>query len=174
MKKFSIALAFAAASALAVTSAQAGTYGEVSSGQYQERLGGVTVSQTLVRGIVGVDVTKNVAVEAHLATGVGDTTASWSGAKETLPDTGIRQSFGVFAKYTFPVTSDFEVFGRVGAIHTNMKFFGTDSSSTNGAVGAGASYAFTKKVAATIDYTRYTDNSGARPTTIMAGVNYKF
>ncbi len=165
MKKI---LATAALMIAASTSALATVYGEVGLGQYQERADGMTLSQNLVRGIVGKELTKNIAVEGHLATSINSI--------DNFPDTGINHSVGLFAKFSAPVTDQFTVFGRVGVTQTNIKVFGVDSTSSRGAYGVGTSYAFNKKVAATADYTQYTNSGGGgvRMSTIMAGVNYKF
>jgi hypothetical protein len=178
MKKFSIALAFVAASALAVTSAQANTatgstYGEVGYGTYTEKAPGWTASQNMVRGIVGYQVTPVISVEGHAATGVGDMRAKMFNRPIPTYGANIDHSFGAFVKATLPVSQNLSVFGRAGMTRTTVSVGRVSDSSSNAAFGAGASYLVNKNSALTLDYTSYDTKAGSA-NTVFAGYNFKF
>lgn len=177
MKKLSIA--FALAASMLTLSAQAGPtdnlYGEVGVGTYSEKFQGFTLSQNVVRGIVGSQVNNVFAVESHIATGIGNTDVSGRGANFAVPNTGINYSLGLFAKASAPLSETVAVFGRVGVTHTSMKILGDSDSSSQGAYGVGAEFALDKKTAFTIDYTRYTSGFlDEKSSTVLAGLNFKF
>ncbi len=79
--------------------------------------------------------------------------------------TGEAKSIYAAAILTAPVSDAFSVYGRLGVANTDRKasVFGFSDSDrkTEGIFGAGLSYAFTKNVAGTVEYTKLSDSDVA-------------
>lgn len=78
---------------------------------------------------------------------------------------GEAKSIYAAAILSAPVSDAFSVYGRLGVANTNRKasVFGYSESDrkTEGIFGAGLSYAFTKNVAGTMEYTKLSDSDVA-------------
>jgi opacity protein-like surface antigen len=174
MKKTSIALAFVAASVLAMTSAQASTltdntYGEVGYGTVTVTVqGDELVSTGVVRGIVGKQLTKNIAVEGHAATSVGSSLEAANGGIK------LDSSFGAFVKASHDLTPTVTVFGRAGYVRNNVSALGMSDHQSGAAYGVGASYAVSKNGSITLDYTQLYNKDDVRANTVVAGYKFKF
>lgn len=129
---------------------------------------------TLVGARFGYDLTSHLAIEGEFAFGIDDvseTRTVW--VPNTLTQASmteeINHSYGVFGKFTYPMTTRFSAHGRIGLsgyeqeTFVRYDFLESDNveehsyTDTRGnlAYGLGASYAFSDKIYARLDATRY-------------------
>lgn len=154
--------------ALLAAGAQAQSlYGEIGYTGLEHREPGLKVSPGMVRGVVGYDITPNVAVEGVLGLNGGSDTASGTTLK-------INNMVGVFGKVQAPVTDAFKVYGRLGAVRTSLKANGVSDSDTSLAYGAGVTYDLSKTTYVNADYTVYHDRRDQKLDGFTVGVGFRF
>lgn len=128
---------------------------------------------TAVRGIVGVDLHPNFAIEAMLAGG---------GSDDNLGDYGntvkVKSSYGVFIKPKYALDDKFEVFGRIGYAKSKGEVTVPNGVNTTDegdvAWGLGASYKFNKQWYGSMDYMNYMDKDGIKLNGFAINVGYRF
>jgi hypothetical protein len=172
MKKISaIAAALLLAGAAQAQAPKPELYGEVGYSFITIDAGGTDLEPGLLRGIVGWNVHPYLAVEGLLATGVKDDNTF--GIK-----TKVSNAYGVYLKPKYDFGNGFEVFGRLGYVHTKIKSsFGNQSGSDSDddvSYGVGASYSFNKQWYGVVDYMRYYDKDSIKASGVTLGVGYRF
>ncbi|WP_431102022.1 porin family protein [Roseateles noduli] len=172
MKKISaIAAALLLAGAAQAQAPKPELYGEVGYSFITIDAGGTDLEPGLLRGLVGWNVHPYLAVEGMLATGVKDD-------KTFGVKTKVSNAYGVYLKPKYDFGNGFEVFGRLGYVHTKIKSsFGNESGSdSDGDVsyGVGVSYAFNKQWYGALDYTSYYNKDSVKATGVTLGVGYRF
>ncbi len=181
MNKTAWACAMALAT-LGTLDAHAQVYGELgytSASVWYELFDSKTeFSQKALRGVVGYELTPNLAVEGQATFGVGNNSMKDDG--QTVPDTKARLDsvFGVYVKPKTKLGDKVEVFGRVGnsrnRISTTEAGVGTTYSDTAVSLGAGLSYALTPAASLNIDYMQSLQTDLTRSSGLTIGVGYKF
>jgi opacity protein-like surface antigen len=181
MKKLLIASAVAMVS----LSSQAQVYGElgVTFANYEEDLGGGSTAKTspqALRGILGYELSKNVAVEAMLGFGLNDSSTKVDG--ETV--SGLKMKFdsmyGFYVKPKIELAPNFELFGRIGYadVRATLSYSPThysEADSDNGlSYGVGISYHFDKRLSFNADYMSYLNKSDYSASGFTLGLGYKF
>lgn len=144
----------------------ASTYGSVSYGTATVQANGVSFNHGAVRGIVGLDVTPNIAVEGHAVIGTGSASTVVK----------LDSSFGAFVKGTHNVSEKVDVFARAGYVRNNVVFpiLGARGHESGMAYGVGVNYAVSKNSAVAVDYTQLYNKRGVRLNTVMAGYTFRF
>lgn len=172
MKKISvIAAALLLAGAAQAQAPKSDMYGELGYSFITIDAGSVDLEPGLLRGIVGWNVHPYLAVEGLLGAGVKDDNTA--GVK-----TKISNAYGVYLKPKYDFGNGFEVFGRIGYLHTKVKssFAGGSVSGSDDDVsyGVGVSYTFNKQWYGALDYTNYYDKEGVKASGVTLGVGYRF
>ena len=161
-------------------------YGEIGLSLLNLDLDGSGGDVTALRGVVGYDlhdvvplppnVPVKLAAEGILALGITEASesesfnAGFGYTGETTAKTKLKYSLGGYAKGTFNVTPELEVFGRLGIAQTKVTatatttvtYFGSMSASASNtdtglAYGLGAKYNFNPRMSVGIDYMQYAD-----------------
>lgn len=123
----------------------------------------------MVRGVVGYQLSPCISAEGMLGPGSGTKTDGATGTS-IKSDTLV----GAFVKLQAPVTNSFQVYGRLGAVHTGLK---TNRASDNGssfAYGVGLNYDRTKAVYLNADYTNYHDRHDQKIDGYTIDMGYRF
>ncbi|HZY19696.1 MAG TPA: outer membrane beta-barrel protein [Ramlibacter sp.] len=159
-----------------------GLYGEVGYTGLQIEGGGIDANPGMIRGIVGVDLHPNFAVEGMVGFGVTDDDSSVSTLLGPANvNTEVRHAYGVFIK----PKADFgpvEAFARLGysrfKIRNNVSLAGVSvsGSDTDGDVsyGLGANWRFSPRAYAGVDYMRYYKDNGTTIDGWTVSVGYRF
>lgn len=142
-------------------------YGEVGYTGLEYKEPGVKVSPGMVRGVVGYDITPNVAVEGMLGLNGGSDTGSGTHLK-------INNMVGVFGKVQAPVTDALKVYGRLGVARTSLKANGVSDHDTGLAYGAGVTYDLSQTTYLNADYTMYHDRNNQKLDGFTVGVGLRF
>ena len=154
--------------ALLATAAQAqNMYGEVGYTGLDYKASGLKASPGMVRGLIGYEITPQLAVEGMVGLNAKSDTVSGSTLK-------LDNTIGVFGKAQLPVSDAFKLYGRVGVARTSLKLGGVSDTSTGLAYGAGATYDLSKTTYLNLDYTRYQDKDSKTLGGITAGVGFRF
>lgn len=167
---------------LAAAAGQAQTYGEIgyTTVNYEEPVQGYTVKRSpqAMRGLVGYELSENLAIEGMVGLGLGDANVEVMG--RTIPGAKLKidSLFGVYVTPKLKLADNFEGFARAGfasakgTVSMNRE---SSSGSTNGfSYGLGVRYAFDKNTSLTIDYMSYIDKIDAKATGFTVGIGFKF
>jgi opacity protein-like surface antigen len=181
MKTFSKILILAAVTASTAVSAQ--TYGEIgyTASTYKENVDGdvVKASPAAIRGILGLELNPNLAVEGMVASGLGDSSVKFNGQTISSIKLTINSVIGLYLKPKAKLNDNLEIFARVGMVQAKGTItstgYGTDSGSDSGfSYGAGLSYALNPTTSLNVDYMSYLNKAGAQLNGITFGVGFKF
>jgi opacity protein-like surface antigen len=114
-------------------------------------------SPGLVTGSFGYQFHPNVAVEGVLGFGAGKDKVKFNG-ENTSEDVKLGTMYGVFVRPSVSLGDSFQLFGRLGWAHTELKSSedGKDSDASL-AYGIGASYHFNKSSYLQVNWTSYYD-----------------
>ena len=119
-----------------------------------------SASPTMVRGLIGLQITDSLALEAIGGVGAGD-------SSYTNSNTGTRYSGKVDQLYGLYVTPKIglgpvELFGRVGMARTKVSFQGLGSGDDKKlSYGGGLRLMPTSRLSLSVDYMNYLDSGGA-------------
>ena len=177
MKKITLASVLA----LAAIGAQAQTYGEI---------GYATVSFTdpstsptyksspkALRGLVGYEVSENIAVEGIIGLGLGSDSIKVNG-QSSGANLKINSMYGVYLTPKAKLADNLEGFVRAGYMHVKGTATDSGSSSTSSesgfSYGFGARYALDKNMSLNVDYMSYLNKTDIKATGFTVGIGYKF
>lgn len=126
----------------------------------------------MVRGIFGVDLNRNIALEAMIGAGVSDDSAY--GAKLEL-----KHAIGFYIKPKINLTDNLEAFARLGIAKAKLKvssyYYGSVTDSDNDfSFGAGLAYTFSSGVYGALDYMRYYDKDGLTIDGATLSIGFRF
>jgi opacity protein-like surface antigen len=180
MKK--IAILGAALFAVATAQAQQNNspvYAEVgySALKYKEDDGQLSASfkPGALRGIVGYEVSPNLAVEGMLAFGVKNDTTNFMNVNVKGE---LQNAYGVYVKPKIKVGDNLELFGRLGWTHAKIKAsaqgFSISDNGSDVSYGAGLSYSFSRNTYVSADYMNYYDKEGVKIDGFTVGIGFKF
>ncbi len=168
-------LSVTAVLATAAVAAQAQVYVEGAFSAMTYKDGSVSLNPYAFSGVLGYEVSPNLAVEGLLSVGVKDDSITEQGYKVNV---GLSNAMGVFLKPKVMLSNEFEVFGRVGYAQTKMKFSSTDGSAKDAgsafAYGLGANYYLDKTTYVTASYINLYDKNKQKINGFNIGVGYKF
>lgn len=158
MKKITGLIGIATLS-LAATSAQAQSlYGDVA---YQMIDTDLATDPAVVRGIVGYQLSPNLAIEGMMGLNVRDGKETISGITAKGK---IDRMLGVYAKPVYTVGDAFELYGRIGVVNykatASAGNFSVSDSGTDFSFGIGASYKVTRDLSINVDYMDFGDLEG--------------
>lgn len=179
MKHFGKTVA-ATAVALAAVGAQAqGMYGELGYSHLNfeetDTAFSAKVNPSMVRGIVGYELNRNLAVEGMAGIGLQSDDVRVGSARL---EGEVDNILGVFVKPKIQLGESVELFGRAGVATTKVSARAGNLSisdrGTSFAYGGGASFALTPRTSITADYMRYYDRKGIVVDGINVGVGLKF
>ncbi|MCB2015918.1 MAG: porin family protein [Hydrogenophaga sp.] len=142
-------------------------YGEVDYTGLNYKASGLKVKPGMVRGIVGYEITPNLAVEGMLGLNASSDSTSGMTAK-------IDNAIGVFGKAQAPLTDALKLYGRVGVVRSSLKVNGSKDNTTDLAYGAGMTYDLSKTTYLNVDYTRYLDKNSQKLDGVSAGIGFRF
>jgi opacity protein-like surface antigen len=177
MKRIAIA---AAAALLMLGTAQAQQasasplYGELGYTFLSVKGNGLDADPQALRGIIGYDVHRYLAVEGMLAFGV---------RKDTFFDfeentVKLKHAFGLFVKPKYDF-GNIEAFARLGWARTKVDFscpsgLCQGSNDSDFAYGLGVNYRFNPKMHVGLDWARYQDKGGVKVDGWTIGFGYRF
>jgi opacity protein-like surface antigen len=174
LSKVLIASAFATT---AVTVQAQGIYGQLDYTNARVQLKDLNeaADYPVLRGIVGIDLSKYLAVEGMLGVGVSDKEDRVIG----IPvKSKIDHTYGVFLKPKLQISDAFGIYGRAGYARTKVSIetLGQSESETYTAFayGAGATYNFTPQAYLNVDYMSYYNKDGSKAHGPSIGLGYKF
>ncbi len=178
MKKFALATTLA----LAAVAAQAQIYGEIgyTNVNYEEPVQGYTFksSPKALRGLVGYELSENVAIEGVLGMGLGDANVEAAGRTISGAKLQIDNLYGVYVTPKLKLADNFEGFVRAGfaSAKGTVSYNGQSSSGTTDgfSYGLGVRYAFDKNTSLNVDYMSYFDKSDAKASGFTVGIGFKF
>lgn len=128
-----------------------------------------------VRGILGYELHPNLAVEALASFGVSDGHITVQGVRV---DTGVDHMYGLYVKPKLTLTSDLELFGRVGYVRSKLSVRAEGhhdfDSESDASYGLGLAYRINDRLSAVVDYTRYYDKDNLKLQGLSAGLRWKF
>lgn len=128
-----------------------------------------------LRGIAGIEVHPNVALEGMIGFGVKDENINILGTDVKVK---LERFYGLYVKPKLKVTNELELFARLGYAHSKVKAsaLGTSSSDSEGdaSYGVGASYSFSPRAYGTIDYMSYYNKDGVKANGVTLGVGFRF
>ena len=152
---------------LAVGAQAQSLYGEIGYTGLDYREPGLKVSPGMVRGVVGYDISPNLAVEGMLGLDSGSDTASGTTLK-------LGNMVGAFGKVQAPLAEGVKVYGRLGVARTSLKANGVSDSDTGLAYGVGLTYDLSKNSYLNADYTKYHDRNDQKLEGLTVGVGFRF
>lgn len=153
---------------LLATGAQAQSlYGEVGYTGLDYKQPGLKASPGMVRGLMGYELTPQLAIEGMV--GLSAKSDTTKGTQVKLDNT-----VGVFGKAQVPLTDALKVYGRVGVARNSVKLNGNSDSNTGLAYGAGLSYDLSKATYLNVDYMRYQDKNSKTLDGVTAGIGFRF
>lgn len=144
-----------------------GLYGELGYTGLAYKAPGLKVNPGMVRGVVGYELTPQLAVEGVVGLQGGSDTASGTTLR-------LDNMVGVFGKVQAPLTDALKVYGRLGVARTSLKANGVSDSDTGLAYGAGITYDLSKTTYLNADYTQYLDRRDRKLEGFTVGVGYRF
>lgn len=156
MKKFAILAAVAATALMAApVSAHAQAYAGAGYTQFEYDGGDIGAAT----GRLGYRLHPNFAVEGEGSVGVDDDDA-----------VELNHNLGAYARAILPVTSNFDVHGRLGYQTTEIDTPFGEAEDDGIAYGAGAEYRFTQNLGIRADYTRMEGDEGEADAISLGGV----
>lgn len=168
--------------AMAAVGAQAQTYGEIgyTSISYEEPVEGYTVKSKpkALRGLVGYELSENLALEGIVGIGLDDADVTVVG--RTIPGVKLKidNMYGFYVTPKMKLAENFEGFVRAGfasASGTVSANGQTSSGTTDGlSYGLGVRYSFDKNTSVSVDYMSYFDKSDSKATGFTVGVGFRF
>jgi attachment invasion locus protein len=164
--------------ALVASAAQAQTvYGEVGymATDFSDSVSrvGLSAKPNAVRGLVGYEISPNLAFEGMLAFGSGTETLRVGGVNSGL-GLKIDNMIGAFVKPKMPVGDVFELFGRAGYVSTKLTLDGESDREGSLAYGVGGSFKMTPALSLNVDYMIYHKKDDAKIDGYSVGLNYRF
>jgi len=180
MKKILAGITLIAGASLA--HAENNVYGEIAylPFNYDETVYGTTYSATggsAVRGIIGVDVAENLALEAMLATGMSNASTTILGYTANLK---LNSMYGFYAKPKININDKATLFARIGYAQvsgtTSVSSLSYSSSTTNNSMsyGIGMSYKIDEKLSFNADYMYYYNKNSSTATGLALGIGFRF
>ncbi|GAA6140378.1 porin family protein [Hydrogenophaga sp. 5NK40-0174] len=139
------------------------------------RYAGVDISSdpSSLRGLVGYELGPFVAVEGMISFGVADDDISGNGISTGLKGE-VDNMFGAYIKPKFPVTPEFDLFGRLGFASTKLSVAGDSGTETSLSWGLGASYKINEQLSINGDYMTYHDKDDVTIDGFTVGVGFRF
>lgn len=154
--------------ALLASGAQAQSlYGEVGYTGLDYKQPGLKASPGMVRGLMGYELTPQLAIEGMVGLSANSDTTKGTQVK-------LDNTVGVFGKAQVPLTDALKVYGRVGVARNSVKLNGNSDSNTGLAYGAGLSYDLSKATYLSVDYMRYQDKNSKTLDGVTAGIGFRF
>ncbi len=174
MKLKHLALAVVMMTAAAGASAQ--VYGELDYTFVTYKETGVPDAKLGMLGAnVGYEINRNLAVESRAAFGIQDDDVLYRGLTINVK---VENTYGIYLKPKFSPAPNLEIFGKIGYMHTKVKYAGLGQSHTDSGsdatYGLGAQYEFDKKSYVTGGYTRFYEKDSLKLDGWNLGLGYKF
>jgi opacity protein-like surface antigen len=176
MKLATVMVATAFATTAFTVQAQ-GVYGELAYTNARVQLKDMNEAEDypLLRGIVGFELNKFLAIEGMAGIGLNNREDSILG----IPiKSKIEHTYGVFVKPKLQFNDAFSIYGRAGYARSKVSVegLGLERSETHSgfAYGAGATYNFTPQAYLNIDYMSYYNQNGSKAHGPSVGLGYKF
>lgn len=178
LSKIMMATALSTAAATTAVTAQAqGVYGELgyTNARVQLKDANEAEDYPLLRGIIGIELTKFLAIEGMAGIGLNDKEHRFIG----IPvKSKIEHMYGVFVKPKLQLNDAFSIYGRAGYARSkvSVEAIGQERSEPHSgfAFGAGATYNFTPQAYLNIDYMSYYNQDGSKAHGPSIGLGYKF
>lgn len=143
--------------------------------KYSEDGFGDDIKPGILRGILGVEVHPNIAIEAMAGTGVKDDTIRFQGMDV---ETKVSRSYGFYVKPQIKPTSDLTLFARLGYADTKLKASISNASISESdndvSYGVGLGYALSSRAYVAADYMSYYDKDGSKAAGFTLGVGFRF
>jgi hypothetical protein len=151
------------------------TYAEIGYSLISYKEPGFTASPTAIRGIIGYEISPNLAAEAMLGFGAADSTQTIQGLNVAF---SIGTMSGVYLKPKIALSDDFEIFGRFGyaksGAEASVVGYTLTSSGDDFSYGGGAKFRLTQNTDAVIDYMSYYDKNSVTAKGFTFGLGFKF
>jgi hypothetical protein len=179
-KMFKKKVAIAAVFALAGIAAQAqSTYAEVGVGTAKYSEPALSMTPTIARGIFGMNLNDNFAVEAMGATGLSDGTTTYSGVGINLR---VDNAFGAYITPKVKLGDSAELFVRAGYTHVNGTATATGNrgsltlamSGSSPSFGAGVKFNLSNNSYVVADYMSYYSKDGISVNGYTVGMGFGF
>lgn len=174
-------IAVMAAALMAMGAAQAQNslplYGELGYSFVTVSAEGEDFNPSVLRGLLGYQVTPNLALEAMYGVNLSDDTTRVSGVSVKGE---VQHTYGFYIKPQYAVTPVLTVFGRLGYAESKVKLsapsLGIQASDSDNDVsyGLGLGYTLSPKASVTADYMSYYNKDGVKATGITLGLAYRF
>ncbi len=136
---------------------------------------GYTATPTAIRGIIGYEISPNLAVEAMLGIGAADSNLTIQGVNVVF---SVGTMAGVYLKPKISLSEDFEIFGRFGyaksGAQASVVGYSFTSSGNDLSYGGGAKFRLTKNTDAVVDFMSFYDKNSATATGVTFGLGFKF
>lgn len=183
MKKTLALVAFAAASTTAFAQGtmqpehQRQMYGELGYNMLNvedDRLPGYSADIDAVTAIVGYRFHPNVSGEVILGTGLGTENVAYG---DTIVSSKLNSTIGVFARPAMKINEQFELFGRLGLVHTRLDLAGGGAGDETGistAYGVGVNWHFNQEMYGQVSYTSLYDRNNATVDGLTLGIGMDF
>lgn len=155
-------------------------YGELgyTSAKYEDSDLKEKSSPSAIRGVLGLEINPNLAIEGMVGLGMGDDKLTSNGPTATGKKMAIDSILGLYVKPKFMLGPDLEGFVRVGFAQFKGSISGNGAQRTANessfSYGLGFGYALSPKVSLNIDYMSYLDMDDAKINGLTFGVGYKF
>lgn len=178
MKKVTMA----AVLALAAIGAQAQIYGEIgyTAVSHDRNSDGSSLksSPKAIRGLVGYELSENIAIEGIVGLGIGNGSVQVDGQNIAGAKQKIDNMYGLFLTPKVKLADNLEGFVRAG--YTNGKgtisYNGQSASSSESgfSYGLGARYTLDKNMSLNVDYMSYLNKTDVKAAGFTVGIGYKF
>ena len=132
-----------------------------------------------VSGILGYEVSENLAFEGSLTGGLNSSDVTVNGASQSIPvDEKLNYGYGLYVKPKAKVMDSIEVFARVGYTEGNFTASAQSASisytKSDWAYGIGASYYLNQRTSLNGSWMRLYDKDGVTSNGLFLGLGYKF
>jgi hypothetical protein len=173
-------VAIAALFALSGFAAQAQvSYAEIGVGTAKYSEPSITLTPTIARGIVGVNLNDNFAFEGMLATGMSNGTTTYSGVGITLQ---VDSATGAYIKPKVKIGDNAELFARAGYTHVTGTATATGNrgslvlamSGSSPSYGAGVKFNLSNNSYVVVDYMSYYSKNGISVNGYTVGMGFGF
>ena len=136
-------------------------------------------SPKVVRLIGGVELSKNLAIEASIGFNGGSDSVNYIGYDFSDAQVKISSIYGFYIKPKVELAPNFELFGRLGYTNASatVSFVGygsEEASDSDFSYGVGATYSIDPKVSINVDYMSYLNKTGYSAKGFSVGLGYKF
>ncbi|MGZ5181384.1 MAG: porin family protein [Ramlibacter sp.] len=184
-----IAIAAAASALLMAGAAQAqtkpgtGAYGELGYTFVKISEPGLSVKPGMLRGVIGFNLSENLAVEALGGVGIrkDNSTVDAGGVPVNL-ELDVRHVIGAYIKPQANIGDAVQVFGRLGYAETRLRATASaaglaatgSGSESSFSYGLGANFNVSPKMYVSADYMRYTKKDDTKVDGLTVGVGYRF